>query len=165
MCGVFVTFTRSRYAILRVQKMDVPGRYILYRARDQHFMGARVHEDGTCTVSSSCRPGDAQLRDVAELQSSLQGISAVVSKELLHSTSPFLASEDVCGGGDRLGGTLPVEFLRWLPGYFFSPQYLGALAAVSNELKVAVRDYRQWKGINSVNKERKTFSADACRCR
>ena len=86
----------------------------------------------------------------SELEISFQGIFAVVSKELLPSTSPFVDSEDVCGGGDRLGGVLPVECLRWLPGYFFSPPYLCALAAVSNELKVAVRDYRQWKGSSSV---------------
>ena len=74
-----------------------------------------------------------------------------------------LSADSSALAGDRLGGALPVECLRSLPGYFFSPHYLRVLACVSQELRLAVGDSRLWTGSNSVEEEER-LSAVSCPC-
>ncbi|CAE7311176.1 unnamed protein product, partial [Symbiodinium necroappetens] len=100
----------------------VPGKYILYRA--QHFVGMRVHSDGSCSVSCSHRAHESVVASLCDLDlTQYDHMFKITRVSCENETTPFdlnISQETVNGltGGDVSGGkhvaVSAVEFLHAL---------------------------------------------------
>ncbi|CAE7232854.1 unnamed protein product, partial [Symbiodinium natans] len=88
------------YDIEPADTISEPGRYILHLSKQKHFVGVRVFEDGSASLSRTHRPQDNLTVDPAKLR--LEAVDIFCLVRTSGSTEvrggPVSTSADVCGG-------------------------------------------------------------------